>query len=181
MAKLTGQLYDPARALDTELKRAQIDKIKSETASANGSGNLEVNRKIALAADKLSGMLQSGTGTAAVGKSALFSTSRIPGTEAANFRINTDTLKSLLTLDNLKYLKGPTSDKDIAFLMAAGTTLNRSQSEKEFGNTLNGIISTYSKYVPELNYVENVNNVIQGSNYTTQASTNAYINQVLNN
>jgi hypothetical protein len=54
------------------------------------------------------------------------------GTDAANFVTELEQFKSLLTLDNLKFLKGPTSDKDIAFIMSASAGLSTDMSESEF-------------------------------------------------
>lgn len=58
------------------------------------------------------------------------------GTQVADFRSDLDRLKSLLVKDNLKLLKGPTSDKDIALLEKLGTQLNYTMTEDKFNQTL---------------------------------------------
>ena len=49
----------------------------------------------------------------------------IPGTEAANAVARIDSLKSLLTLDNMKLMKGVLSDSDMKVISSASTALNR--------------------------------------------------------
>ncbi len=68
----------------------------------------------------------------------------IPGTQEADFVNNLNNLKSLLSLDNVKYLKGQgaISDSERQLLADAATQLNRSQSEGEFQATLNNIITS---------------------------------------
>ena len=53
-----------------------------------------------------------------------------------SFETRVDTLKNNLTLDNLKLLKGPMSDKDIYFLKSIGSSLNTGMSEVEFNKEL---------------------------------------------
>jgi murein DD-endopeptidase MepM/ murein hydrolase activator NlpD len=86
-------------------------------------------------------------GTSAVGKSGMFGTfgaALIPGTERADFVQQFNNLKSLLSLDNAKLLKGggAISDAERKLLADAATKLNLSQSEPEFKATLEGIINT---------------------------------------
>lgn len=67
----------------------------------------------------------------------------IPGTARANFVTDFNALKSLLSLDGVRYLKGQgaVSDAERALLSQAVTKLNLSQSEAEFKSTLNSIIA----------------------------------------
>jgi len=98
---------------------------------------------------------------------------KIPGTPYADFTAIEKTLKNQLTLDNLKYLKGPTSDKDIVFITSASTALNRNMSPKLYQKTLNDIITTLSKYSPEYQYSQAVTGLLNSvndpySSYTSQ-------------
>lgn len=67
----------------------------------------------------------------------------LPGTKARDFAINFDTLKSQLSLEAVKYLKGQgqVSDAERALLMSAVSSLDRSQSKGEFKATLDTIIN----------------------------------------
>lgn len=47
-----------------------------------------------------------------------------------------DSLKSLLSLQNLGYLKGAMSDKDLVFIQSASSALNRKMSEGDFKNEM---------------------------------------------
>lgn len=57
------------------------------------------------------------------------------------FEAKVDTLKSNLTLENLKLLKGAMSDKDLAFLNSIGSSLNTSMTESQFNKELDKVIS----------------------------------------
>lgn len=63
----------------------------------------------------------------------------LPGSSGTDFKNNVNRLKALLTLDNLKLLKGAMSDKDLAFLLSVGTSLNTNMSKEAFANELNNI------------------------------------------
>lgn len=69
----------------------------------------------------------------------------VPWTEAANFAAKFNTLRDLLTLPNLDKLKGAMSDKDIAFLKSAATSLNLDMTEAEFDKTLKAVKEKYQK------------------------------------
>lgn len=75
---------------------------------------------------------------AAVGKSSVFNF--VPGTSQASFRDKLNSVKALLALPNLGMLKGAMSDKDIAFIQAAGTSLNTSNTEADFNAELDRVI-----------------------------------------
>lgn len=57
------------------------------------------------------------------------------------FANKVDTLKANLTLENLGLLKGPMSDKDLAFLQAIGSSLSTNMSEKEFNTQVGKIVT----------------------------------------
>lgn len=57
------------------------------------------------------------------------------------FENKVNTLKANLTLDNLGLLKGPMSDKDLAFLQAVGSSLTTDMSEAEFDKELGKVIN----------------------------------------
>jgi len=61
------------------------------------------------------------------------------------FENKVNTLKANLTLDNLGLLKGPMSDKDLAFLQAVGSSLTTDMSEIEFDKELNKVITRLEK------------------------------------
>lgn len=87
-----------------------------------------------------------GKGTSAVGKSNFLGSygyGLIPGTNRSDFVKQFDNLKSLLSLDNVKYLKGQgaVSDAERQLLADSVSTLDRDQSETEFKKTLGNIIS----------------------------------------
>lgn len=63
----------------------------------------------------------------------------LPGSSGTDFKNNVNRLKALLTLDNLKLLKGAMSDKDLAFLLSVGTSLNTNMSKEAFANELTNI------------------------------------------
>lgn len=65
------------------------------------------------------------------------------GTSAANAAAKFNTLKSLLTLDNLKLLKGAMSDKDLLFLQAAGSSLDTKMDDPVFIAELDKIIEKF--------------------------------------
>lgn len=83
-------------------------------------------------------------GSAAVGKSRLFGLQYIPGTKTKDFEIQFNNLKSLLSLDNIKLLKGQgaVSDSERQLLADASSKLNLGQSEGEFKTALENIVKS---------------------------------------
>lgn len=69
----------------------------------------------------------------------------IPGTENKAMALKIERLQNALTMNNLDKLKGAVSDKDIAFLKSASTTLDRAQDEKEFRRELDRVGSTIER------------------------------------
>lgn len=68
----------------------------------------------------------------------------IPGTPAADFKAQLDSLKSLLTLGNLDKLSGVLSDTDIKLLQQASTALSTNMSEAAFKAELEKITNTFT-------------------------------------
>ena len=94
-------------------------------------------------AEELLQKFKDGIGTLAVGGSRFWTTPfAFPGTEKGNFINDFNALKSQLSLDAVKLLKGQgaVSDAERALLAQAVTKLNLSQSEDDFKKTLEGII-----------------------------------------
>lgn len=82
----------------------------------------------------------------AVGSNAFFGLGKsIPGTNSAGYLADFDQLKDLIALPNLEKLKGPMSDKDIAFVRSIGTSLNLNMNEAAFKAELDKIIQKMSE------------------------------------
>ena len=84
-------------------------------------------------------------GTQIVGASRFWTGGKaIPGTASADFEAQFNNLTSLLSLDNVKYLKGQgqVSDAERKLLADSATKLNLNQSESEFKQTLSDIVET---------------------------------------
>jgi hypothetical protein len=60
----------------------------------------------------------------------------MPGTKAADFNAQLDSLKSMLTIENLGIMKGVLSDADIKILREAATSINKNMSEADFNAEL---------------------------------------------
>lgn len=108
----------------------------------------ELGTRALEAAKQLREKMKERTGTSAVGGSRIFGGSlAVPGSEKANFVIDFQNLKDMLSLDGVRYLKGQgqVSDAERSILASAVTKLNLSQSDGEEGDflaTLDDIIST---------------------------------------
>lgn len=102
----------------------------------------ELGRAAKSTAETLMNKLTTGSGTGGVGKSSMFNWATIPGTAKKDFINTFNALKSQLSLEGVKYLKGQgqVSDAERALLAQAVTKLNLGQSETEFKTTLQGII-----------------------------------------
>lgn len=64
----------------------------------------------------------------------------IAGTDAAGAKSLHDNLTALLALPNLEKLRGPLSDKDIEFIKAASSKLQKNMPDEAFAAELDGII-----------------------------------------
>lgn len=67
--------------------------------------------------------------------------------DRAAFEAKLNTLKSNLTLDNLKLLKGSMSDKDLLFLNSVGSSLDTNMSEEAFNKELDRLKTKISTAV----------------------------------
>jgi len=104
----------------------------------------ELKTQASTSAQELLDKINKGEGTSAVGKSRIFGLQKVPGTAAANFEIQFNNLKSLLSLDNVKLLKGQgqVSDAERRLLSEASAKLDLAQSEPEFKKALEDIVKT---------------------------------------
>ncbi len=133
---------------DKGLRNAVTVALNSNGNQANGKPTTSALGVQALKTAKtLLDKVNSGTGTSAIGTSRVFggaAAGATPGTNASNLSNDFNTLKSQLSLDAVKYLKGQgaVSDAERALLSSAVTKLNLAQSDEEFKTTLQGIINT---------------------------------------
>lgn len=89
-----------------------------------------------------------------------------PGRTAFEARV--ETLKSNLTLDNLKLLKGAMSDKDLLFLNSIGSSLNTGMSEKSFNQELDRVIAKLEGAGATSAPTEGQTKVWQGTTYVVR-------------
>ena len=76
---------------------------------------------------------------AGIGRSRFLSA--VPGTKAADFKADFDSLMSRLTIENLGMMSGTLTDNDIKILTSAATSLTTSMSKEKFLETLDEIES----------------------------------------
>lgn len=151
----TGQ-WEQIFSAPTSIK-SNIVKINGTDYQVDENGNLstpqvpasevsEMKTNALNSAQELLNKFNTGKGTAAVGMSRMFGTQYIPGSDPKNFEIQFNNLKSLLSLDNVKYLKGQgqVSDAERKLLSEASAKLDLSQSEGEFKKALQDIIKALS-------------------------------------
>ena len=137
----------------TDIPASQAGLRNQVTVALNAMGNSTDGKptttelgKAALAnAKALMQKFNDRTGTYAVGSSRFWggaAAGNIPGTDSYNFANDFNAIKSQLSLEAVKFLKGQgqVSDAERALLAQAATKLNLSQSEDEFKKTLQGII-----------------------------------------
>lgn len=137
--------------LDREMKRAQIANIYSEINkraldNATPTQNDKVGNIASLGIDILSPNAV-GKGSA-IGFSAakLLPFGRALGLQGDRvaFENKVESLKSNLTLENLKLLKGAMSDKDLAFIQSVGSSLSTDMSPREFDKEVYRIVNKIS-------------------------------------
>lgn len=139
----------------TDIPASQAALRNSVTVALDAMGNsasgkpttTELGKAALGTAQSLLTKFDEGKGTSAVGKSGLLNSlgyGLLPGTDRANFVTDFNSLKSQLSLEGVKYLKGQgaVSDSERALLGQAVTKLSLNQSEEEFKKTLTGIINT---------------------------------------
>lgn len=110
----------------------------------------DLQKNALTSAQDLMDKLKAGSGTSAVGFSRLFTLGyAIPGTAAADFKIQFENLKNLLSLESVKYLKGQgqISDAERQLLASASSKLDLNQSQGEFKRSLDDIITVLNKAV----------------------------------
>lgn len=140
----------------TDIPAAQKGMRDAVVIALQASGNTlsgkptstELGKRSAQAAKDLLQKVIDGQGTSAVGGSRFFTGGSLafPGSDKAEFQIDFQNLKDMLSLDGTKYLKGQgaVSDAERALLASAVTKLNLSQgdgAEGEFAKTLKGIVT----------------------------------------
>jgi len=129
------------------LRNKVVTALQSQGNSTNGKPvTTEIGKQALKTAKSLLEKFEAGKGTSVVGASRNFGGAlwgMLSGTDAANFNNDFDTLKSQLSLDAAKYLKGSgaISDAERAMLAQAVTKLSKTQSEEEFKATLDDIIT----------------------------------------
>lgn len=72
-------------------------------------------------------------------------------TEARDYKLQFNRLKDMITLENLKYLKGAMSDKDVAFIKSASSALDLFAKPEYLNKELNkirGFVSTPGTSIP---------------------------------
>ena len=151
LTKTAGFMSDP---LAKQIQKAQLDKLNAETSkilndikidaiknSPQAAG--ELKSQALTTAKEMAQQLLSGTASGAIGAkgiSSLFGLKGKPiaGTDAANFTNLYDNFKALLSLDNVKLLKGQgqISDSERKILEDASSKLSRNTSEAEFRKIL---------------------------------------------
>jgi hypothetical protein len=105
----------------------------------------------------------------------------LPGTQRADFVAKFNTVKSLLSLDNIKYLKGQgaISDGERVTLEEASATLKRNMSPAEFEKSLTNVVNVFNKNTPENKYVDHVTGLLNNVN-TNLNSSSSYAASILN-
>ena len=147
-----AKFNEDIRQFDLEYALKQIKQqadVKAAQIASQGADTLKIN---ALAtARQLLTDFTNGKGTSAVGGNIQNRLGVIgdwvgKGTGRADFIVNFNNLKSLLSLDNVKYLKGQgqVSDAERRLLEEASAKLDRSQSETEFKSALGDIVEALS-------------------------------------
>lgn len=135
-----------------QIARAGAVSAGAASAGAASAGAVSAGPAAGLKADALTSATEllrkfnAGEGTSAVGKSALLQWQRIPGTAGFDFNNQLENVISLLSLDNIKLLKGQgaVSDAERALLQKASSKLSAGQSEPEFKKTLEELIQGLS-------------------------------------
>jgi len=156
MQKSVMNSLDPSKLSSTDMKvleqngltsgdlASYIESEPDMTPEVSEMGQLAHNSAV-----DLMSKFTSGSGTSAVGMSGMFGSfgyGLVPGTERADFINSFDSLKSQLSLDAIKYIKGQgtITDGERQMLSQSVTKLNLDQSEEEFEKTLQVIIDKLS-------------------------------------
>lgn len=119
--------------------------LKTPDVPAETQKATELKTNALTSAQELLNKLNSGQGSSAVGfgnKAVRYFTGLIGGTSIQDFETQFNNLKSLLSLDNVKYLKGQgqVSDAERKLLSDASAKLDLNQSATEFKKSLEDVI-----------------------------------------
>lgn len=153
--KLSQQKFDEdkrqfGQEYALKLRNQALEEQKATASGATSAGGVggatgvsELKTSALSSAQALLQKFLSGTGTSAVGTSRIFGLQNIPGTAPKDFQVQFDNLKSLLSLDNVKLLKGQgaVSDAERRLLEQASSKLDLAQSEPEFKSALESIVT----------------------------------------
>lgn len=126
---------------------------KSNATSANTNANLDEALKLV---QEIGNPATPGF-SHAVGSNILFGLGKnIPGTESAGFIGKIDRLKALLTVDNLKYMRGlgAMSEREFSNMQNLATTLKPSLSESEFVKEANRVQSTLMRSKDKMTIID---------------------------
>lgn len=158
--KAMGQLSKPVVAtggtakrdtqvVDGKLVDMQTGEVINNFANADNQQQEQLNETLTLARELLSNDTSGKSGAVGFGfqKFVPFGQSLGLQGDRTSFENKVNTLKANLTLDNLKLLKGPMSDKDLAFLQAIGSSLTTNMSEKSFNNEMTRIVNKLEEKV----------------------------------
>lgn len=139
------EIYSQKKAIDALYDAGKISEADAKAAKEEIANNSKTVEQADSALSLLNDITSSKALGSATGLSSILPV--MPGTERANLVTKIDSLKNLLTLQNLGYLKGAMSDKDVAFITSASTALNTKMSEKAFNEELTKIkeVMTRSK------------------------------------
>lgn len=158
------------RKINADISKTQAEKEKilaeTTTNTVNAKQQLQNNEALTLAKE-LRGEAKGKAGAVGFGLQKLVPFGQSLGLQGARtgFEAKVNTLKSNLTLDNLKLLKGAMSDKDLLFLNSIGSSLDTNMSEEQFNNELDRVIKKLEDAGATSGVVSQTINV-QGQNYT---------------
>lgn len=138
-----AQIYENMKKTEAERKKIEAEatgNIMIDPQTGKPTSELKVNAKNS--ARNLLEMVKAGKGLSAVGASRLFGFQFIPGTPQADLKVQFDNMKSLLSLDNIKLLKGQgqVSDAERRLLADASARISLTQSENTFKDSLQEIV-----------------------------------------
>lgn len=164
---------------------SEIAARNAATAQATSKGS-DLKSQGLTSAQQLLSSLASGQGGSAIGGSFLNRLGSIgdvlsKGTGRADFVTNYDNLKALLSLDNVKYLKGQgqVSDAERALLEKASSQLSRNQSPDQFKSTLRDIVKGFGGNPNALNVSGTSGGTSSAqSTITSPSGLKATVNQV---
>lgn len=130
--------------LENQKLIAETAKVQADVAAKAPGAASELKTTALTSAKELLDMFTARKGVSAVGKGgaiARFTTGLIGGTTVQDFQTLFNNVKSLLSLDNVRYLKGQgsVSDAERKLLEQASAKITLSQSEQEFERNLRDI------------------------------------------